>query len=677
MHPGLDTHESHHPRATTAAEVDAALNRLAQSTPAHVSRDTFHRQVLDELQGMTGATSTAIWHIAPNGTAERLCESCGDPPAVSPHASFAAERRSFIESVARTRLAETTSSSQRKTSTGHDDDFDDVQMSHVAAPVIVNDVPVNVVEVLFLAPLSTNAARGCQQLLAAVCDLVGDYWRSSDHHRLQDREQFWISFSDMTQTIQKPTGLNPVAASIVQACRPLLECDRVSVVMQQGTGCRLIAVSGIESIDRRAQTVRCLEHLARLVMAGGESLDSRDDSAELAPQLHRALQAYLDVSHVRGLQILPMVSVKPDAESPPNRPFALLVVEHFRERMATPLLRGDCDRILRSCGLVLDRARRLDAIPLFRWLHVFAALRTRSTSQAAWSGWLKLAAMCCGIAAIVTAGLWMQVPLNIRAAGQLRPREERVVFAPWDGITAHLSVDHGQSVKANDILMELRSSALDSELERLTGEWRSAQQRWAAVQAARTLERNSARREESAPLSYAGQEEELKQQMASLESQLGVVRSQLAQAQIKSPIDGQVMTWGLSQILTSRPVARGQALMTIGRLNGDWVLELQIEDRDLAAVQRAWDEQSQSLAISYRLPNDLKVRSEGQLEALAIASEQQEGRIITKGTASLGKDLPTNLRPGTPVEVQLHCGDKPAGYVWLRGVIDAIRNWWW
>ena len=66
----------------------------------------------------------------------------------------------------------------------------------------------------------------------------------------------------------------------------------------------------------------------------------------------------------------------------------------------------------------------------------------------------------------------------------------------------------------------------------------------------------------------AAEQEELRQLLASQQEQLAILRGQREKLTLRSPIDGEVLTWDLEQTLSDRPVQRGQLLLSVGDLDG-------------------------------------------------------------------------------------------------------------
>ena len=68
---------------------------------------------------------------------------------------------------------------------------------------------------------------------------------------------------------------------------------------------------------------------------------------------------------------------------------------------------------------------------------------------------------------------------------------------------------------------------------------------------------------------------------------MALLRHKQDQLKILSPIDGDVITWQVSDKLLSRPVERGQLLMTVADPTKAWELEVHMPEDRMGAVVRA------------------------------------------------------------------------------------------
>ena len=150
----------------------------------------------------------------------------------------------------------------------------------------------------------------------------------------------------------------------------------------------------------------------------------------------------------------------------------------------------------------------------------------------------------------------------------------------------------------------LRRSELDLEFKRVWGELQTARKRLAAIEAERIQGRREADDQRLRYGQLTVQQEEVREQIAGLESQDAILEQQQAGSAVRSPTDGEVLTWNPQQLLEARPVARGQILMTVGDLRGPWHLELRIPDRRVAHVLAARRSQGGDSKVSFVVAND-------------------------------------------------------------------------
>src|SRR5207248_2796584 len=171
------------------------------------------------------------------------------------------------------------------------------------------------------------------------------------------------------------------------------------------------------------------------------------------------------------------------------------------------------------------------------------------------------------------------------------------------------------------------------------------------------------------------EEEEVKELLASLEKQYEILKAQQAELLVKRPIDGQVLTWNVDRLLESRPVQRGQGLLTMADLGGDWVLEMQVADDRIGHVFDAQRTLGRDLPVSFVLATDPGTTHHGRIDRIALAVETDEKNgpeaLVTIG---IDRDTIAGLRPGATVVPKIHCGRRAIGYVWLHGVWEAIQK---
>jgi len=171
----------------------------------------------------------------------------------------------------------------------------------------------------------------------------------------------------------------------------------------------------------------------------------------------------------------------------------------------------------------------------------------------------------------------------------------------------------------------------------------------------------------------ASDEEELKEQIKALERQRSLIEDRKQSLTIRSPITGQVLTWDVDQHLSARPVERGQVLLTIGDTAGDWVLEIQVVDKDVGHLLRARSSIASDLEVEFQLPSDPGRVHHGKIREVALASESDDrasGHV--RVVVAFDRRKMEQVRPGATAIPRIRCGKKSLGYVWLHDLIDTI-----
>jgi len=278
------------------------------------------------------------------------------------------------------------------------------------------------------------------------------------------------------------------------------------------------------------------------------------------------------------------------------------------------------------------------------------------------------------LVAVLIALAVIPADFSISARGELQPKNRQHIFAPEDGIVISLPRSDGDAVEQGTTLAVLRSPALELQFSEVEGRRRTVQQQLSAVQAARMRDERSAEtRVDSTSLS--ADEQQLQQELNSLDNQFLILGQQQRDLEIRSPIAGRLLSFDLKRLLADRPVRRGDRLMTVADLEGPWELELQIDDDQVGHVLAAWDKAAGRQPVSFLRLGQPGVRCEAQLREIGSFTEiDDEGRAVVTAFASLADPTPSGARPGTTVIAKIECGRRPIGFVWFRSLLEAIQS---
>jgi multidrug efflux pump subunit AcrA (membrane-fusion protein) len=327
------------------------------------------------------------------------------------------------------------------------------------------------------------------------------------------------------------------------------------------------------------------------------------------------------------------------------------------------------------CGPALARSAALDQFPLrtmLRWSDRLAFLRKPTQL-------LKTALIVGALAAAAAALVYLPADFDIEAPATLGTAVHRDVFATATGAVTELHVSHGQQVAKGDVLLVINDPELALKLQQVRGEIDAARKRLDALAVIRT---DRTLREESSQerLPLAAEQRQLEEQVASLELQRKLLEQRRGQLTIRSPLAGQVLTRDVEALLESRPVERGQALLTIADVSSGWELVADVPQRHIGHVLEAGNNGKNHVPVSLRLAGDVErsypgrvveVESAAPLDASGLedASQAVPVRIAVEG------EPPTAARPGMAASVRIHCGRRSLVYVWLHDVAATVYRW--
>jgi hypothetical protein len=536
-------------------------------------------------------------------------------------------------------------------------------------PLKLDQDVVGLFEVVQRGSTSAAAIRGNRRLIGLVCELASDHLRRRELRQLRDERQRSAQLQDFTRRIHATLDLKAVAYEIANGGSQFIGCDRLSVAIRKGRRQVLTAMSSLDTINRRSNVVRGLEKLASRVAKAGETVwydgESNDD---LPPQIVDILRQYSDEAHPRMIGVIPLQL--PESDERRTRPAVLgtLIVEQFNS-ILDDSARQRAEQVARQSSLALLNSLRYRALPTLP----FARYRSRITGRPIGQIWTAFAVAAA--AALVASMFFIQADFDVYAEGELQPELQQHVFAPFDSQVASIAVKHGDNVQADAVLLELRSPELDLESQRIQGEFDTTQKRISAIESSLLELTAKDDPDETRSSQLAAELEELKQVIESKREQLALLRRQREELVVRSPIAGQVITWDLEQLLSDRPVQRGQLLLNVSDLDGPWVAELEIPDDHIGHVLGA-KENGQRLTATFQLATNRGIDYQGEIRRISSRTETSDDqRPIVRVTVDVDEKNISELRPGATILARIHCGRRTLAYVWFHEVVETVLRW--
>ena len=534
------------------------------------------------------------------------------------------------------------------------------------APFAVEGVLQGVFE-LFVDPKRTAAQMGLLRLAQKTADETARYARNRRFRQVAGREKTWNDLDAFIRAVHG--GLNPkqVAYLLANDGRRLIGVERVSVAVMHGERCRIDAVSGQDTVEKRSNLIRTMARLGQTVLKHGEPISYAGSvDPDWPKDVARALSTYIEESNSRLVIVTPLYD-KRDGKRV-GKPKAALVIETIADAAEPEELAGKIDVVARHGSLAFynaDEVSRIFLLPLWKGLGWVSRLFTGSRFATTMSV-LALVAVTTATLTFLPWTLWLE------GKGALVPEVRRTIFAPVQGEVEEIKVGFKSNVQIGSELLVLSNPQLKDEWLNLRGSLSAKLLKQTALQAA-VNERNR----QSADVQRDKRDiAELETEIDGIRNQLRLLDDQLDKLKLRSPIEGQVMTWQPDLKLQRRPVERGEPLLEVARTAGEWIVEVDFPEKVVAHLQHAREAApNQELSVSFVVSSAPGTTYTGVLYELATQAEPKNGENVCAGKVRLDRRVPPDLRlAGAEVRVKVDCGRRALGYVLFREVIDFARE---
>ena len=514
--------------------------------------------------------------------------------------------------------------------------------------------------------LVEGRSKPALQTTLAIVELVAGY--AHGHRTGQQLKRLRVSSAALDLAARLIAAINAAPSfkgAVLQLANDLvrqLQAERVSIGWAKGAGRRgegetihAIAISDTEHIDRRMAMIQKLEGAMNecfdqeqpvLFPPAPESGPGGDVVLATAiTHAHREMASGTSSARVLSLplrveeRVIGVVTAEfgagaPGQPAPGVDPQMIEIVQAVLDLVA-PVL-----RIRRSDDRALPLRAWDDALKAGAWLV--------GPTHTVW----KLVGVA-AVALMLTLTL-VKVPYRVEAPAELRPRERRVVSAPYDGIIWALEtgIEPGSRVEAGQTLATMDTSELRLQAINATGEIIRAEKEADAALA-------------SGKLSDA-QQARAKGDQARAELEL--LRSRIERAELRSPIAGTIIAGDLRERVGAS-VKLGDPLFQIAPLD-DMLVIAKVGDRDISLVESGGAGSVATRAYPAQ-------RHAFTVERVVPLSEAEEGKNAFEVRAKLA-DPAGWMRPGMEGYAKFDAGEHSLMWIGTRRIRDTLRIWlWW
>lgn len=614
----------------------------------------FFQQLVDRATFATSALGTAFWLVESGNAAPKL--AC-NPEQLELQSFVAAQQTTF--------------------SNKEEQSLEPSEVTTANQVVLVNPIRENGVVQSFLTSHFDNGTpkakiRAVTQVLGALAEVAEEFLSNHSARNVQQLLQFWQEVNQFSVDSGAQLNLHKSSYILANDLPPLIDCDRVTIFRRRGRSVRPVATTGVKKIHSKSTEMKAMRDLARLgtyhqnnVEISRAKFNQADQSLDkfIAP----AAEKYLSISATEEIVLVPFR----DEESSARQSTGIAVLEYYTVPEDSILTARKTAAVLPIAESSWNNALRYDSIPgrglsefLFGWTKKLSVYNLLFTTL--------ILATIVGLAA---AGWFIRSPQLVDAEGQLQPVEQQNVFASVDGEIKELFVQHGDSVAKDQPLLQLTSLKLEKEAQRIRGEIAAVAKKLDGLLV--TLNQLVADSNDNTILQtqISGEVESVRLERQNLETLLKLVEKEQAQLQLDAPISGTVLTWEVEQKLSKRPVSQGNAILRVANLEGKWVVEFRLPDRNAGYVLAAFQRDPNNLKVTFSLASDPKTQYESVISSISQSTVSRIGETpYVRVLVNVPDEIKKPIRPGVSVVGKINCGDERLFYAWFYEIIDGFRR---
>jgi biotin carboxyl carrier protein len=663
-------------------EIQGLVQEISDLSRTQISPAEFYDAMLNKVVAALAAPGGAVWTLADAGNLQlayqinlRQTGLIENPIGQAQHGRLLHQMLASSEGA----LVAPHSGAGEATDSDEDAAANPTDFLLVLAPVHNDQGPQGVVEIFQRPGARVTTQRGYLRFLLQICEYAGDFLKGRRLRHLADKQTLWEQLETFTRTAHEKLDVRQTAYTIVNEGRRLIGCDRVSVAIRRGGSCPVEAVSGQDTFDKRSNVTVMLSKLAAAVAKTGEDVWYSGDTSNMAPQVEKALDAYVDESHTKAIAILPLKEPRDEEarftsedDHDPASVIGALIVEQMVDSRTPEGFLQRVEVVRTHSATALTNALEYEGLflmPVWRFLG-------RSTRYFRGRALPKTLAILGTLAALIAFLCLYQREFKLEGDGKLRPVIRQNVWAEITGDVRQVLVEHDDPVKKGQLLVEQHSDELEKEIKTAFAQLETDRAKMRALDRELKYDQDVPDAERSQKISELTQ---LEKSIEFLGEKMRLLEKMQQMLKVRSPIDGRVVTWNVSERLQGRPVNRGEGLLEIADPTGHWELEVYMPEYRMGHIADADAQSPDKLPVTFFLATNPQEKLQGLVEHVDTSAEVrgESGNTVLVRVSFDQQDfraMNSDPKIGATATAKIHCGKRAIGYVLFHDLVDFVRR---
>jgi len=447
---------------------------------------------------------------------------------------------------------------------------------------------------------------------------------------------------EISKEITGTLDLDRILQAFVNLSSQVIDYDRATVALYQKDSLRISAVSGQETVDRKAQDISTLKEVLSWIAKGKNPVYVTSLEGEIQAEnedTKRRVAEYFEVSQKKSLLAVPLVDdegilgVASMESEAPNflTESSLEVVEILSNQLTVAI---------RNAELYQQIPLKKVIQPIFEKKRaIFKMPRRRITTIAAF------------VALVLAFSLLWRSELKVSCPVEIWPEQTYTITAEVEGIIQGISAGEGDLVQPGQLLATLYNEEINSSLNEIQAQLQTRHGNARNLFAANQINQYQIERN----------------QISKLEAELSLLKTLQEKTQIVSPISGTILTPRLEERI-GEFLEKGDALCEVADLE-QLRAEIQFPGKEIDFVK---EDQKIRLLVS-AFPENTFWGTVEKVSSRADLDQEKKSFLV------LGKvdNVHGVLRPGMTGQVKVYCGKKSLAFVILRKPVNLFRELVW